>query len=154
MHTKRSYLSVAMIVAMLMALFSPVSSAAASPKETKLAKPKDHYQFQNVVTGGGGGYIPGIIFNPKQKDLIYMRTDIGGAYRWNPETSSWIPLLDSAGWEDWDKMGVDALATDPVDPNKVYAAVGMYTNSWDPHNGSILRSDDQGNTWKSTELPF
>jgi photosystem II stability/assembly factor-like uncharacterized protein len=118
------------------------------------AESKDHYQFQNVVTGGGGGYIPGIIFNPKQKDLIYMRTDVGGAYRWNPKTSSWIPLFDSVGWDDWDKMGVDALATDPVDPNKVYAAVGSYTNSWDPHNGYILRSDDQGKTWKETVLPF
>lgn len=36
MRTKRSYLSVAMIVALLLALFSPVSSAAASPKETKM----------------------------------------------------------------------------------------------------------------------
>ena len=26
--------------------------------------------------------------------------------------------------------GIDAVATDPVDPNRVYAAVGMYTNSW------------------------
>ncbi|MDQ0877765.1 endoglucanase [Paenibacillus sp. V4I3] len=36
MRSKRSYLSVAMIVALLLALFSPVSSAAASPKETKM----------------------------------------------------------------------------------------------------------------------
>lgn len=149
MGTKRSYLSALVAVALLL------STAAAVSLPTKtFAKPKDHYQFQNVVTGAGGGYIPGVIFNPKQKDLIYMRTDIGGAYRWNPETSSWIPLLDSVEWEDWNKMGVDELATDPVDPNKVYAAVGMYTNSWDPHNGYILRSDDQGKTWESTELPF
>ncbi|MDQ0877766.1 endoglucanase [Paenibacillus sp. V4I3] len=36
MRTKRSYLSVAMIVALLLTLFSPISSAAASPKETKM----------------------------------------------------------------------------------------------------------------------
>ncbi|KQX48691.1 cellulase family glycosylhydrolase [Paenibacillus sp. Root444D2] len=36
MRIKRSYLSVAMIVALLLALFSPVSSAAASPKETQI----------------------------------------------------------------------------------------------------------------------
>ena len=36
MRTKRSYLSVAMIVALLLTLFSPVSSAAVSPKITKL----------------------------------------------------------------------------------------------------------------------
>jgi photosystem II stability/assembly factor-like uncharacterized protein len=112
------------------------------------------YTFQNVVTGAGGGFIPGIIFNTKQKDLIYARTDIGGAYRWDPANSKWIPLLDSVGWVDWNKNGVDALATDPVDPNRVYAAVGTYTNQWDPDNGYILRSTDKGNTWQATQLPF
>ncbi|UUZ80367.1 hypothetical protein LJK88_36530 [Paenibacillus sp. P26] len=73
MGTKRSYLSALVAVALLL------STAAAVSLPTKtFAKPKDHYQFQNVVTGAGGGYIPGVIFNPKQKDLIYMRTDIGG----------------------------------------------------------------------------
>lgn len=36
MNTKRSYLSVAMIVAMLLSLFASIGSAAASPKETKI----------------------------------------------------------------------------------------------------------------------
>jgi xyloglucan-specific exo-beta-1,4-glucanase len=30
----------------------------------------------------------------------------------------------------------------------------MYTNSWDPNDGSILRSSDQGTTWAETKLPF
>lgn len=52
---------------------------------------------------------------------------------------------------DW---GTDALATDPVDTNRLYLAVGMYTNEFDPDNGSILRSIDQGTTWSETKLPF
>src|SRR5689334_9846680 len=31
---------------------------------------------------------------------------------------------------------------------------GMYTNSWDPNPGAIIRSKDRGNTWASTDLPF
>jgi xyloglucan-specific exo-beta-1,4-glucanase len=54
----------------------------------------------------------------------------------------------------WDKWGIDAVALDPSDPNKVYAAVGMYTNSWDPNNGAIVRSSDKGATWSSTTLSF
>ncbi|KAL5533885.1 hypothetical protein ACEPAG_345 [Sanghuangporus baumii] len=50
--------------------------------------------------------------------------------------------------------GVDALATDPVDPDRLYLATGMYTNSWDPNNGHILISTDRGKTWTSVELPF
>ena len=52
---------------------------------------------------------------------------------------------------DW---GIDALATDPVDTNRLYLAVGMYTNEWDPNAGSIMRSTDQGATWAETVLPF
>ncbi|WOZ36318.1 X2-like carbohydrate binding domain-containing protein [Paenibacillus polymyxa] len=118
------------------------------------AAPSDDYTWKSVVTGGGGGFVPGIIFNETEKDLIYARTDIGGAYRWNPASESWIPLTDSVGWEDWNKNGVDALATDPVDPNRVYIATGTYTNSWDKQNGQIMRSTDKGNTWQMTKLPF
>ncbi|MDQ0169862.1 X2-like carbohydrate binding domain-containing protein [Paenibacillus tundrae] len=121
---------------------------------TTEAAPSEPYQWKSVVTGAGGGFVPGIIFNESEKDLIYARTDIGGAYRWNPSNESWIPLTDFVGWDDWNKNGVDALATDPIDPDRVYMAVGTYTNSWDQNNGSILRSTDRGDTWQTTTLPF
>lgn len=50
--------------------------------------------------------------------------------------------------------GIDAVALDARDPDKVYAAVGMYTNSWDPNPGAIIRSSDKGATWAATDLPF
>ncbi|MET0238093.1 MAG: xyloglucanase [Kibdelosporangium sp.] len=102
----------------------------------------------------GGGFVPGIVFNQAERNLIYARTDIGGAYRWNQSTGRWIPLLDHIGRDNWGHNGVASLATDAVDPNRVYVAAGMYTNSWDPGNGAILRSSDRGNTWQSTALPF
>ncbi|MFP4975335.1 cellulose binding domain-containing protein [Paenibacillus sp. CN-4] len=125
----------------------------ASPGQATAAENEPHV-WRNVVTGGGGGFVPGIIFNESEEDLIYARTDIGGAYRWNPADESWIPLTDWVGWDNWGTNGIDALATDPVDPDRVYAAAGTYTSSWDPNNGRILRSTDRGNTWQETELPF
>ncbi len=121
---------------------SPAGAAAADP-----------YTFKNVQIAGGG-FVPGIIFNQTKKDLIYARTDIGGAYRWDATNSKWIPLLDWVGYTNWGYNGVVSLATDSVDTNKVYVAVGMYTNSWDPNNGAILRSADQGATWAVSPLPF
>ncbi|GEM47231.1 WD40/YVTN/BNR-like repeat-containing protein [Deinococcus cellulosilyticus] len=111
------------------------------------------YNWRNVEIVGGG-YVPGIIFNQSEKDLIYARTDIGGAYRWDKASGRWIQLLNWVGADNWGLSGVDSLATDPVDPNRVYLAVGTYTNDWDPNNGAILRSSDRGDTWQKTDLPF
>src|SRR5215469_6421989 len=118
------------------------------------AQTSQQYTWHNVVTGGGGGFIPSIVFNPSQRDLIYARTDIGGAYRWNPSTASWIPLMDFVSFADWNLLGVESIATDPVDPNRFYIAAGTYTNNFTTQNGAIFRSTDQGNTFQRTDLPF
>ncbi|KAJ3823892.1 hypothetical protein F5878DRAFT_532412 [Lentinula raphanica] len=111
------------------------------------------YSWNNVKIGGGGGFIPGIVFNPSEKGLAYARADIGGAYRLNSD-DTWTPLLDFADNSRWNYWGVDALATDPIDTSNLYLATGMYTNSWDPNNGQILISKDKGDTWTVSELPF
>jgi hypothetical protein len=118
-----------------------------------MAAATESYNWKNVRIDGGG-FVPGIVFNQKEQNLIYARTDIGGAYRWNATTSTWAPMLDWVGWDNWGWNGVLSLATDPVDTNRVYVAAGMYTNSWDPNNGAILRSTDKGVTWAATPLPF
>ncbi|MBO3093477.1 cellulose-binding domain-containing protein [Cellulomonas dongxiuzhuiae] len=111
------------------------------------------YTWGNVEIGGGG-FVPGIVYNQGEQGLVYARTDIGGAYRLDPATERWIPLLDHVGWDEWSYTGVLSLATDAVDPDRVYAAVGTYTNDWDPLNGAVLRSSDRGETWQRTVLPF
>ncbi|KAK0641010.1 hypothetical protein B0T16DRAFT_334141 [Cercophora newfieldiana] len=121
--------------------------AAAAPIEAA-------FSWQNVNIGGGGGFIPGISFHPTAKGVAYARTDIGGLYRLNLD-DSWTAITDVlATDEKWGSWGIDAMALDPQDPNKVFAAIGMYTNSWDPNNGAIIRSSDRGNTWSTTTLPF
>ncbi|MFJ8952832.1 cellulose binding domain-containing protein [Streptomyces sp. NPDC102381] len=127
------------------------AAQADPPDRTRVAA--DTYTWKNARIDGGG-FVPGIVFNRSEKNLAYARTDIGGAYRWEQGTKSWTPLLDSVGWDDWGHTGVASLATDAVDPDKVYAAVGTYTNDWDPGNGAILRSADRGATWKKADLPF
>lgn len=77
------------------------------------------YTWNNVKIGGGGGFVPNIIFNPSEQGLAYARTDIGGAYKLNAD-DSWTPLLDFANDTTWHYWGTDALATDPVDTERLY----------------------------------
>ncbi|MCX5226382.1 cellulose binding domain-containing protein [Streptomyces sp. NBC_00233] len=125
----------------------------AEPAASSSTAAASSYTWKNVRIDGGG-FVPGIVFNRTEKNLVYARTDIGGAYRWNQATTSWTPLLDSVDWDHWGHTGVVGLASDSVDPDRVYAAVGTYTNDWDPGNGAVLRSADRGATWQRTDLPF
>lgn len=114
----------------------------------------ENYAWHNV-TIGAGGFITGVVYNPTQPGLAYLRTDIGGLYRWNVFTQRWTPLLDSTSFANWNELGVDSVATDPIRPNRVWAAVGQYAYSWnDAQPSVILSSDDYGKTWQSFKVPF
>jgi xyloglucan-specific exo-beta-1,4-glucanase len=141
------------IGAAVTALLAGAVAVALAPTSTASAAAADPYTWKNVRIDGGG-FVPAVVFNPGEKNLIYARTDIGGAYRWNEAGQSWTPLLDWVGQDNWGYNGVMSIAPDPVDTKRVYAAVGMYTNDWDPNNGAILRSSDKGSTWQVTTLPF
>lgn len=101
---------------------------------------------------GGEGFVTGMVFHPAEKDLMYIRTDVGGIYRWNPEDESWIPLCDSFSREDSSYYGCAGIAIDPQDTDVIYMACGSY--SWS--KGDVLKSTDRGTTWTETGLnkPF
>ncbi|MFB3896837.1 MAG: carbohydrate-binding protein [bacterium] len=140
-----------LVVSLSIALFNAFCLAKS---HSAICNPKSEiYEWKNVEIVGGG-FIPGIIFSPIKPNLIYCRTDIGGAYRWNPETKRWIPLTDWIGPDDWNLLGIESIAADPVDPNLVYLAAGTYTNDWVKINAAILRSTNQGHTWQRINLPF
>ncbi|MBW4520382.1 MAG: hypothetical protein KME16_11855 [Scytolyngbya sp. HA4215-MV1] len=101
-----------------------------------------------TVAIGGGGYVTGIYLHPHQKDLVYMRTDVGGAYRWNPTDESWIPLTERFTIDQKNYYGTESLALDPNDPDVVYMAAGKYL--WE--KGRLFKSSDRGNTWTPLDL--
>src|SRR5438309_63243 len=109
--------------------------------------PSAPYEWRNVV-GGGGGFAPNIIFSTAEEGLAYLRTDMGGAYRWDDKEQQWVPLEDAIPTGSY--FGIESLAADPKDPNRVYLAAGMYQR--DP--AAMLRSSDRGNSWSITPVPF
>jgi xyloglucan-specific exo-beta-1,4-glucanase len=107
------------------------------------------YTWQNVAMGGGG-FVSGIITSKTEQNLMYARTDVGGAYRWDAVNSRWIPLLDWTSENELGYQGVESIAIDPVEPNKVYMLVG--TSYFNNGKTAILRSSDYGNSFAVTEV--
>ena len=103
------------------------------------------------VTIGGGGYITGLYLHPNESDLMYVRTDNGGFYRWDTTQEQWLPITNSLPRSDWDydhNSGGEAIALDPQNPDLVYIAVGKYTE----FPGRIYKSEDRGTTWQGLPL--
>ena len=110
------------------------------------------YRWKNVQMVGGG-FVDGIVFHPTAKGVRYARTDMGGAYRWNETIKRWEPLLDWLSYPDLNLMGVESIALDANDPDRLYLACGTYTDPKTP-DGAILRSSDRGRTFQRTNVPF
>ena len=107
------------------------------------------YKYGNVKLGGGG-FVSGIITCPAVKNLIYARTDVGGAYRWNDTTGAWIPLVDWINEGQVGYSGIEALAIDPNAPSKLYMLAGI--NYFNGGQTAILRSNDYGATFSITNV--
>ena len=98
------------------------------------------YQFPNVRIGPLG-YIDGLVINPTQPSAKFVRTDVGGAYRWNAATSTWTPLTDLLNQQNG-ISGIESIATDPSNPSRLYIAAGQ----------TVYRSNDQGDSWSASNL--
>lgn len=113
------------------------------------AESSGNYLWRNVAIGGGG-FVTGIVAHPNESGLIYARTDVGGAYRWDVSTQNWVPITDWIGADDNNLFGIESIALDPRDTNKVYLAAGTYQGG----RAAILRSHDQGRTFQRADVPF
>jgi photosystem II stability/assembly factor-like uncharacterized protein len=132
-------------IAFACALLSATTLYASDPTTTP-------YHFANVRIGGGG-FVSGLVYQPTAQGLLYARTDVGGAYRWDQARGRWTPLTDWLSAVDDNLFGIDSLAVDPSDVDRVYLAAGTYTAP-DVGNASILRSNDRGEHFQRTDLPF
>ncbi len=63
---------------------------------------------------------------------MYIRTDVGGAYKWDGTNQRWVQLLDGIS-----TIRVDGMALDANAPDRVYFAL----------NDGVYRSDDLGQNW-------
>ena len=102
------------------------------------------------VKWGGGGYVSGLIYHPTTPNLLYARTDIGGAYRWDQGTSKWVPITDGLGFSAAEIAfhNVESIGLDPTNDQLVYLVAGG------GGNGRLYTSTNRGASWTWVTLPF
>lgn len=128
---------------------------SACPSSTPRLETDGLSRYRDVVLGttnvaiGGGGYVTGIVLHPEEPNLAYIRTDMGGFYRWNEANRAWQAIANQFPVAQRRYYGGEAIALDPQDPDRLYIAAGKYL--WDDP-GSIFRSVDRGNTWEKLDL--
>ena len=133
-------------VSIALAGLSLAAGLGAAPARAAAA-PAEPYVWRSVAVGAGG-FAPGIVFSPVERDLAYLRTDMGGAYRWDAGAKSWLPLQD--GMAEGSFLGIESIAPDPVNPDVVWVAAGMYRGG----AAAFMRSDDRGASWQVKRVPI
>ena len=128
-------------------LLSALILTVAAPALAAAPAAEAPYRWANVRVGAGG-FAPNIVFSRAEKGLAYLRTDMGGAYRWDDKAKSWRPLQDGTAVPSY--MGIESIAADPGDAGKLYLAAGM--GYWG--EASIWRSKDRGDSWEIIPVPF
>jgi hypothetical protein len=143
----RRFYSLSFIVILVCGFFQASALGAGQPPVQRVP-----YRWQNVKIVAGG-FITGIIPHPTMRGVTYVRTDIGGAYRYDPFSKKFTSLTDVFNANDWNLMGTESIAVDPVDAGRLYLAQGTYTQSW-AGSGAILRSTNFGRSFDRIDLPI
>lgn len=149
-------LSFALLAIFTQSLFStPLQSdlcPVAKDKSVFTTATGEKYQWSSVKMGGGG-FVTGVIVHPNSPDIVYVRTDVGGVFRWNVEERNWTQLIKADRLPNNISYSIESMAIAPQDPNILYIATGAYTKKNKNLNpGNLLKSSDRGNSWQVLNL--
>jgi len=121
---------------------------AAGAMAVAAQQPAAAYTWDTVAMGGGG-FVSAVIPS-KAQGVVYARTDVGGAFRWDNSAARWVSMLDWVADDQTGYLGVESLAVDPKNAANVYLYVGIsYFNGG---KSAVLRSTDYGATFATTDV--
>lgn len=104
----------------------------------------------NSIKIGGGGFVTGCIFHPRQKNVLYARTDVGGIYRRDYGKNVWKCLSTDSEHRHSPLMQPLALAVDEEKPQMLYALCGNSNEA----DGFLAVSDNYGESFELKPVPF
>lgn len=95
----------------------------------------------------GGGFVSGIITGQK---VMYARTDVGGAYKYDYDSKKWVQLMNFISEEDRGYLSIDALAIDPKNDDIIYILAGCAYFSG--ARTAVFKSVDGGKSFTEYEV--
>ena len=110
----------------LFAVCMAVAVAASGITAAHAAADNSHRYTWDHVNMGCYGFVTGMAVHPQNPDLMYVRTDVGGMYKYDAENQKWIQLMESIPEKDKGLSSVRSVALDPVDENVIYAVAALY----------------------------
>ncbi len=96
----------------------------------------------------GGGFVTGFVFHEKTPGIAYARTDIGGVYRYAPESRSWKSLCDHVTHPNrWETYPL-SIAVSSLDGRRLYVVTGDGRE-----NNKLCVSHDLGESFAYRDVP-
>lgn len=96
---------------------------------------------------GGAGFTSGIVTGQKE---MYLRTDVGGAYKWDYDKSQWEQLFGFLNEDQRGFLSVKGMAIDPTDDDTVYFLCGCAYFS--DARTVIFKTTDGGKTFTESDV--
>ena len=114
------------------------------------------FTFKNVNMQGMG-YVTGVVIHEKSPFTRYVRTDVGGVYRYDGSSGKWLNLFDKYSRAESEVGDVESVAVDTVNVNRVWKAAPLGRSLSADGNGTDFKgevhvSEDRGATWRTTGL--
>ncbi|ANE45740.1 hypothetical protein SY83_04865 [Paenibacillus swuensis] len=131
-YANRIWLAVVLI--MLAALWAP-GNPSASAATTDISS---QYDWKTLKTGAGG-WVTGVDAHP-WGNVVYVRTDVGGAYRLNADRTSWKQVVTSESMQDESPYGMTGVLS-------IVGAPGNDNTAYMAYNNSVYKSWDRGENW-------
>ncbi len=103
--------------------------------------------YWDTLRIGGGGFVSGIVTGQKE---MYLRTDVGGAYRYDYEAKKWVQLFGFLNEADRGLLSVKGIAIDPTDDNTAYFLCGCAYFS--DARTVIFKTTDGGATFTEADV--
>lgn len=143
MKLRHKLLSVLTSCAVMVSAASGISSFVYSEGSADIS---DSMEWGTVEIGGGG-FVSGIVTG---QNVMYARTDVGGAYKYNYDTEEWVQLFGDLTEADRGMLSIDAMVIDPTDDDTVYFLCGCAYFS--DARTEIFKTTDGGKTFTRTDV--